>query len=219
MIKSNIQAVIFDMDGVISDTQTAGASIEAELFKNHGIDMNPYEITRRFAGRQDYDMFKEVFSDVGKELPNLDGLVEEKWDKMTSYVCANVKAVPGTKEFISTLKQHNMPIAVASASPLSFIKLVLQELKLENIFNAIASSEEVTKGKPAPDVFLLAAKRLNILPEHCLVIEDGISGMIGAKSAGMRCIALVRNLPEGEYPAELIVDDLRKVPLEKYFNF
>ena len=66
-------------------------------------------------------------------------------------------------------------------------------------------------GKPEPDVFLLAAERLGVAPQHCVVVEDGVSGMIGAKKAGMRCVALARHEGEGDYPADFVVSDLRQI--------
>jgi HAD superfamily hydrolase (TIGR01509 family) len=105
------------------------------------------------------------------------------------------------------------PLAVASASELATIDLILGKLSLRDRFDAIASTEEVSRGKPAPDVFLLAAKRLGVAPEHCIVIEDAISGMTGAKAAGMRVIALWNHEPR-ELPADLVAKDLRDVPSE-----
>jgi beta-phosphoglucomutase family hydrolase len=215
-LKPIIKAMIFDMDGVISDTQGIHAKTESELLKSYGIAMHADEITRRYAGVGDEEMFREIFSRAQKEIPEIKRLVETKWRIMDELVRGNVKEIPGTREFIERLENLGLPLAVGSASRLAFMELVLAELGLRNRFCVIASAEEVEKGKPEPDLFLLVANRLSVEPENCVVIEDAVSGMIAAKRAKMQCIGLVRDQNEQNYPADLIVTDLRKVPINKY---
>lgn len=211
-----IKAMIFDMDGVISDTQGIHANTESELLKRYGIEMHPDEITRRYAGVGDEEMFREIFSRGQKKIPEIEQLIEKKWRIMDHLVRGNVREVPGTREFIERLENLGLPLAVGSASRLSFVEMVLAELGLRDRFRVIASAEEVEKGKPEPDLFLLVANRLSIAPENCVVIEDGVSGMIAAKRAKMQCIGLVRDQIEQNYPAELIVADLREVPIDRF---
>lgn len=214
----SIKAVIFDMDGVISDTQVIHAKTESELLKNYGIEMYPDEITRRYAGVADEKMFQEIFANAHQKMPALTQLVERKWRIMDELVRGNVKEIRGTREFIGSLQSYGLPLAVGSASRIAFIELVLKELDLRQRFDVITSAEEVEKGKPEPDLFLLAAKRLSIAPASCLVIEDGISGMIAARRAGMQCIGLVENQKEQNYPADLFVTDLRNLPIDQYIK-
>lgn len=217
-LERKIKAVIFDMDGVISDTQIVHSNTESELLKSYGIEINSDEITRRYSGIEGKKMFPEVFKDAKKEMPPLNELLKRKWEMVGKMIGGNAKEVPGTREFIEILKKYKIPIAVASASRLSFIKTILSELNLTDKFNVISSSEEVKWGKPEPDLFLLAAKRLSVPPENCLVIEDGINGMIAAKRAGMQCIGLVRsqNYKAEDYPADMLVSDLRDIPINEY---
>lgn len=93
---------------------------------------------------------------------------------------------------------------------MEFVRLVLYKLGLADKFNQIVSADEVEHGKPAPDIFLLAAKRLNKSAEECIVIEDGISGMEAAKAAGMKCIGLVEDLDK-KYPTNILVTELGEV--------
>lgn len=188
----NIKAVIFDMDGVISDTQSICAQVESILLKEYGIFISPEELTDAYAGTISYEMFPAVFKQYGKEMPDITRLAQERWDRIFNATRGNIKAIPGTISFIKKLKKEKMPIAVASASRIDFITLVLSELDLLSDFDVITSAQEVLKGKPEPDVFLLAAKRLRIEACDCLVVEDGLHGMTAAKRAGMKCIALVR---------------------------
>ncbi len=209
-----IKAVIFDMDGVISDTQHLHSSVEAALLKTYGIEMHAEEITRRFAGSSDKEMFREIFADFGKENANLDEVVEQKWKRMHEVAAGHIVSIPGTAGLIDRLNSHNFGLAVASASRISFIEMVLRELELREKFHAITSSQEVERGKPDPAVFLLAAKKLSAHPEECVVIEDGLNGMVAAKRAGMRCVGLVREHSEQEYPADILVENLQDVPFE-----
>ncbi len=214
MKKESIEAVIFDMDGVISDTQIIHSQTESEMLQKYGIDLHPDEITKKYSGVKDGVMFREIFKKSGKEMPPLEDLTNHKWSKMAQ-IAGSIAEVPGTSAFISNLKKMGLPLAVASSSRLSFIELVLKELNLRDQFKVIASAEEVEMGKPAPDIFLLAAKRLGVLPEKCVVIEDGIAGMIGAKKADMYCIALATDGSK-DYPADLIVKNLLEVPMDLF---
>lgn len=216
-LKPIIEGIIFDMDGVISDTQVIHARTESELLRDYGIELHPDEITLRYAGVADKEMFQEIFSNAQQEMPELGQLIEKKWKIMDKLVRGNVKEISGTRDFINEVSGAGLPIAVGSASRLGFIELVLSELGLRHKFKAIASAEEVEKGKPEPDLFLLAAKRLSVAPENCVVIEDGKSGMIAARRAGMQCIGLIKNKNE-DYPADLLVTDLRDVPIQSLWS-
>jgi len=203
------------MDGVISDTQIIHSRVESELLREYGIELHPDEITKRYAGTTSYEMFPHVFQMANKDLPSLEEIVSEKRKRIDRAIQGAVREVPGTRDFIYYLNELDIPIAVASASRLSFIDQVLIELDLRKRFNAITSSEEVAKGKPEPDIFLLAAKRLNTPPSECIVIEDGIHGMVAAKKAGMYCVGLVRDGDHNfdVYPADKLVRSLKDLRL------
>lgn len=207
----DFKAVIFDMDGVISDTQNMHAAVEEKMLNERGINISADEITKRFAGVSGKEMFSAIFSKYGKEA-DIDELVQEKRERVFEAAKGNIKEIPGTREFIEFLFKRNIPLAVASASRHKFIDLVLSELGLKDRFKTVVSSEDVKKGKPAPDIFLLAAEKMGVDPKKCIVVEDGVSGMIAARSAGMKCIGLVREDAFMGYPADLIVRDLRDVP-------
>ncbi len=210
-----MKAVIFDMDGVISDTNYLHSSVESAILAGYGIELQPKEIVKRFAGVSDNEMFSEVFSEAGKGKPDMSSIASRKWERMLNPQPGEIVAIPGTVEFILTLQQQSIPMAVASASSMAFINLVLSTLKLTNVFHTLVSADEVVHGKPAPDVFLLAAERLGALPETCVVIEDGVSGMIAAQAAGMQCVGLLTHLTAEECPTNLVISNLRDLPLER----
>lgn len=205
------QSFIFDMDGVISDTQSIHSKIEANLLNRFGVSILPFDITDKYSGVHTKDFFQELLE---KNI-DIDALLEEKWIVMAKEISKNgVREIVGATKLIKKLqKKHTL--AVASASPLHFIETVLSSLQLNKYFSCIASAEEVKLGKPAPDVFLLAAKRLNTEPKNCLVIEDGISGMIAAKKAQMYCIGIVhdQHLDYEKFPADLLENKLNQIKI------
>lgn len=211
-----ITTIIFDMDGVLSDTQHLHALAESTLLKRYGIDLAPDEITRRFAGYADHEFYATVFREAGK-IANLDQVIQEKWGPFLEQAHGNIKAIPGAADTVRRLKNAGFVLGVASASIPEFIRLVVQELGLSEEFQTLTSGNEVPNGKPAPDVFLLAAERLGAKPEQCLVIEDGVNGMIAAQRAGMKCIGLVQAhlaALHPDYPADVVVDTHDKITPE-----
>jgi beta-phosphoglucomutase family hydrolase len=204
-----IKGIIFDMDGVISDTQRLHAQVESGLLARFGIDLTPEEITHRYAGVRTQKFFAELLAATGRAY-DLDKLMEENWQTMEKLAAESVQEIPGATQLIKRLAQEKMPLAVASASNLNYIKVVLRGLKVIDYFKAVVSSEMVARGKPSPDIFLLAAEKLRIKPEECLVIEDGLSGMEAAKAAKMKCIGLV-SAKEKSYPITNLVLSLAEI--------
>jgi len=206
-----IRAVIFDMDGVVSDTQGLHTAVEESLLRKHGIRMSAQEITEKYASVPDKEFFGKLFKEH-KVSVNPDSVIKEKY-RIMSASKSRIVPIAGVKELIQELKKQKFMLAIASASPLEFIEFVISELGLKGIFDSITSSNEVSRGKPEPDVFLLAAKKLGCKPEECVVIEDTSRGMTAAKRAGMKCIGFAWD-HEKEYPADILVKDLREITVE-----
>lgn len=199
--------MIFDLDGVLSNTQQAHAIAESEVLKSYGIDFAAADISARFAGAGEHVMFSTVFREHDIESPPLETLLSEKWAIMERLMQEGIEAIPHAVPLVRELKDAGFSLAVASGSSRDFIARVLSTLKISDCFSAYVSGEEVPKGKPAPDVFLEAARRLGISPSRCVVIEDGLPGMYGAQAAGMPCVALVTD-PSVSCPATLRVTSL-----------
>lgn len=208
-------AVIFDMDGVIADTQKIHSRLESEMLASLGITITPEEITRRFSGMSLRNQFETLFSEAGLPNPYTLAISDEKVARFEQRA-HEIVGIEGTIAVIEALYGRT-PLAVASASRPSSIDLVLSRVGVKDRFSVLTSAREVKRGKPAPDVFLLAAERLGVDPRSCTVVEDGISGMVGARAAGMRCIALASD-NRTDYPADIVVKDLRHVPHEWFFS-
>lgn len=209
-----IEAIIFDLDGVISDTNSIHAQIESDLLKMIGIDMDPAEIIDRYAGVRTDHFFQELAERYDVKC-DVDKLIAEKNKKLFAAANKGINSIPGVIELITTAQNQGLNLAVASGSDKDFIELVLKKLNIADKFRAVVSSEEVDKGKPNPDIFLLAAQKLSVAPNKCVVIEDGINGILGAKAANMKCVGLTKNK---NVPADLIIDSFQELNITKLVN-
>ena len=197
------------MDGVISDTQKLHSKVESELLSRFGINITPEEITRRFSGVRSREFFNDLLSKQNRKY-DISALMTEKWDKMEKLASESVDAIPSSINLIKMFYEMKLPLAIASSSNLKYIRSVLSKLGVINYFSTIASGDMVSKGKPDPEIFLLAASKINIPAEKCLVIEDGASGMEAARRGNMKCIGLV-NDKNGNYPTKNLVTSLSEV--------
>lgn len=205
------RAVIFDLDGVISDTQKIHSRLESEVLAEFGVHISPEEMQRRFAGMSGKDVIPLVFREAGLQCPDLKTVTRLKNQRFLT--TERFDGIPGTRDVILRLREAGVLLAVASGSRFVAIRTVLSRLKLTECFAAITSSQEVARGKPAPDVFLLTATRLGLSPAQCVVVEDSVAGMEAANSARMRCVGLVQEAIE-KAPCDLLVRDLREVSID-----
>ena len=200
--------VIFDMDGVLADT----GSIHFQSWTNMAREDANAEFTREF--------FEETFGQqsipITRKLvgPKVEQALVEKWaDLKEKYYREMVKdkleSLPGAIELIRDLKKKNAKLAIGSSGPAENVELLLTTLRIKKYFDIVITAEDVENGKPAPDVFLIAASRLNLEPENCIVIEDAPVGIEAAKRAGMKSIGLTTTHKKEElHQADIIVKDL-----------
>lgn len=208
-----IEGVIFDMDGVISDTQKLHSKVESDLLRRCGVSIEPKEITERYAGVRTQEFFAELLQNR-EAAESLESLIKEKWERMARAAEDGIDAVSGSVELIRALSDAGYPMAVASASNAAYVRTVLRKLDVIDLFSFIVSGDMVSCGKPDPESFLLAASLIGVSPDHCLVIEDGISGMEAARRGGMRCIGLVPDENAAEYPTDLLIRSLAEITPE-----
>jgi len=209
-----MKAVIFDMDGVISDTNFLQSRVEEELLRKCGINLPYKEITKKYAGMADKEFFEKMFKDFDTKC-DVEATIKDKYRNLLQLGKGKIKPIEGVLELINKLKNNGFKLAVASASREDLIEFILSELKILDKFDTLTSSTEVQKGKPDPETFLLTAEKLKIKPKDCTVIEDGKLGMIAAKKGGMRCIGLVEDI-KGNYPADKLVSSLNQLNLEDF---
>lgn len=199
----SLEAVIFDMDGVISDTQTLHSEAQSKVLEKHGTKLSPQKITRKYASKPSRMLFKQE-SNIDPEKA-----YNEKQDVLQEIVEKNgIEPIEGSIDLIKELSGQ-YKLGIASSSRPEFIRKVLDNLNIEGYFKTVKSVKGVDRGKPSPDIFLETAKDLKVLPKDCIVIEDSSNGMNGAINAGMSCLGLVEQ--PGKYPADKTVRSLKKV--------
>lgn len=182
-------AVIFDMDGVLVDTEPFHVANEKQMFRKMNLYISDEEHARYMGAATDvmweqiirernlkFDVAEITNQSIQQEIPYFQSL--DKIDPM-----------PGLVNLLEKLQESGIPMAVASSSDKAIIDIILEKSGLRKYFLYVVSSGEIGKSKPEPDVFLHAAKLLGISPENCIVFEDSKNGIKAAKAAGMYCIA------------------------------
>jgi HAD superfamily hydrolase (TIGR01509 family) len=188
-----IKAVIFDMDGVISDSEPLMDSYFVNYFKNLNLEISK-DILRRFRGVSSehfWTKLKEMY-----DLPNpIDSYIQDFRYEYLEYLKSidDLKPIDGVEELIVSIRQNGIHTALATSGSKVRMNTVLDLLKMQNCFEVKLSAQDVLNAKPDPELFFLAAKLLAANPEECIAIEDSINGVTAAKRAGMRCIGFKQN--------------------------
>ncbi|TAL15019.1 HAD family phosphatase [Patescibacteria group bacterium] len=208
-----MQAVIFDMDGVIVDTEPLTDEHHKQYLQELGADLDakPFEPQRGMNSRGTWEVFKTMY---GLE-HDIDFLIESGRERYMEHLKTldELPIIDGVSELIHQLHATGYRIGLASSSNPKRIKLFLNQLGLTDFFEVTVSGDDVKHGKPAPDCYLLAAKKLGVNPEDCVVIEDATFGVRAAKSAGMKCLGFA-GLPHNDQDlseADLIITDFHKL--------
>ena len=210
--------VIFDMDGVIIDSEHLHAVTKVQAIRSFGVDVSGDDLNlQNYVGRS----AKSFFSDVIAKYPELgddwEVLAKKKHELYQKILREDpdLEPIDGITELLARLKENGYKIGLGSSSVMANVQLVLTRFGIIDYFDAIAAGSEVENAKPAPDVYLLAASRLGVAPENCTVVEDAGAGVMAAKAAGMRCIA-IKNPNSGEQDlskADVIIDSYEEIVL------
>lgn len=198
----NIKGAIFDMDGTLIDSMWIWSKVDEEYLKKRNIDLpeNLKEEIEHMSFLEVAQYFKNRFN-----LPDTLEEIQSEWNSMAiDYYSNDVNLKPGAKEFLSLLKSKGVKIGLATSNYSLLIEIALKKNKVYDFFDSITTTDEVTRGKDFPDVYLLAAERLNLKPEECVVFEDILPAVKGAKSANMLVVG-VHDL-YSEYQKQDIID-------------
>jgi len=212
--KPQLQAAIWDMDGVIADTGKYHYQAWDYVFKKRGITFTEADFQHHFGQRDDTIIRTVADYDISSE--EVDAIADEKETEYRKRVAGNVTALPGVKKLLANLAENGVKLAIASSAPMANINLIFKWLNLENVFDKIVFGREVSEGKPSPQIYLLAAKKLDVSPANCLVLEDALAGVDGAKQAGMKCLAVTTTHEVASLKkADLVVSSLEQVDFDK----
>ena len=210
-----IEAVIFDMDGVIVDTEQVWDDVRRQLVADWG-GRDTDEAQRAMMGMSSGEWSRYMHDELG--LPQSpDEINREVVRRMLERYRSELPLIDGAVETVRRIAR-TFPLAVASSSNRPLIDAVLATAGITDCFTATVSSEEVTRGKPSPDVYLEAARRLGVAPEHCAAIEDSGAGIRAAHAAGMRVVAY----PNAHYPppaealalADFVLGSMRELEVD-----
>jgi beta-phosphoglucomutase len=210
-MSNSIQAVIWDLDGVIIDSADEHRRAWQRLAREEGVPFTDADFWATFGKRNDA-IFAEKWGPLSAAEAQI--LADRKEAYFRELIRETAAPLPGAMELMHELHEAGYAQALASSTPIENIQLISDALGLERYLSVLVSGETVLHGKPAPDIFLKAASELGILPHLCLVIEDAVAGVKAAHAAGMRCISVAgeRDLP-GLRKAELMVKTLKEVGL------
>ena len=210
--------VIWDMDGTIVDTASKHYDAWKTVFSSRGIAFSRSDFKKSFGLRND-DIIREILGQKASP-EEIQSVSREKTELFREAVRREgVRAMPGAIELLTALHGMGIPMAIASSAPTRNIETFIKMLSIGPFITAVASGEEVTHGKPAPDIFMLAARKLNIEPGCCAVIEDAVGGISAAAGAGMRSVGVAANHTKKSLElADIVVDSLAELCANDVIN-
>lgn len=200
--------VIFDMDGVLIDSADAHWESWRRLGEENGVTVSREQFASTF-GRQNSDIIPILFGEVASK--KRQALSKRKEAIYRDLIRDQLPIVAGAVELVRSLHAAGVALALGSSGPRANIDLVLAAMRVADVFSAIVSADEVTRGKPDPQVFQLSIQRLGMPPGQCVVIEDAPAGVQAAKAAGARAVAVLihhplQDFPEADYTVERLAD-------------
>jgi beta-phosphoglucomutase len=207
-------AVIFDVDGVLIDSYQAHYKSWLQMFAEHGVSFTEQEFRGTF-GRTSHDIIAALY---GADLSDAD---IRTWDDRKEALYRDIiresfPAIDGAVELLDALHAAGFHLGVGSSGPPENIALTLECLGRANLFDAVVTRIDVTRGKPDPQVFQIAGERLDAEPGQCVVVEDAPAGIEAANRAGMASVALTGTATRAELShAKLVVDSLRELTPER----
>ena len=198
--QSPIAALIFDIDGTIIDSMPYHTRSWPVLFARHGIGDEHMALVQRGAGRTGVELMRDI---LGADLPEARALalVDEKEIIYRDMFRPEFREVPGFTAFARAAKHAGLKLGLGTAGNAENIAFAINGLALHDFFDAAVGAADVSRGKPEPDIFLEAARRMNVTPAQCLVFEDAPLGIEAARRAGMRAVALTTSDPHHDFAA------------------
>jgi mannitol-1-/sugar-/sorbitol-6-/2-deoxyglucose-6-phosphatase len=184
-----LKAVIFDMDGLLIDSEPLWQIAGKETLVEFGKELTA-EQYHSSTGLRTEEWIEHWFHYFNIDMAYAPVAVTTIIEKAIALIQTNGEPLPGVQQAINTCRNENLLLGLATSSPLSLVKVVLEKLSLQNTFDAIASAELLPLGKPHPQVYIHCAEALQVSPVTCLAFEDSFNGMIAAKAARMKCVVV-----------------------------
>jgi len=187
------RALLFDLDGTLIDSMPAHQRAWVEWHGRHGIAMDEPAFFAATAGRSNHEILRDLLP--GRAEAELDVLVEEKEDLYRARARQQLALIAGAQAYVAAARRAGLRLAICTASTPANMRLAFDKFGLDGWVDTITSPADGLRGKPHPDIFLEAARRLGVEPPHCVVFEDAPLGIEAAHRAGMPAVALTTTLP------------------------
>lgn len=208
-----IKAVIFDMDGVLIDSEPLWCEAMIDVFTKVGVPITKERYQESVGLRAD-EIVDYWYSRYPWQNASKKEVEENMVEKTKELIKERGKPLPGAREIIKTIYNEGLPLALASSSLMQIIDVVMKKLAIREYFRVIHSAEYEEFGKPHPAIYLSTAKKLKVLPQNCLVFEDSFRGVSAAKSAKMKCIAILNKTAKRD--TRLSIADITLNSLEDF---
>lgn len=183
-----IEALLFDLDGVIADSETMWNAIDGAMLAECGVTYNG-EHKEHVLGKS-FPLALQFYKETFDLTQSVEEMIPLRTRIAADFYATKIDIYPAVRPVMEFLREAQLPFALATSSVGSLIRPFLERHKLTDYFAAIITGEQVTRGKPYPDIYLLAAREIGIAPEKCLVVEDALAGVQAGKSAGARVVAI-----------------------------
>ena len=223
-----LKAVIFDFDGVITDSEILHLRAFNRSLAPYGVEISTKDYYANYLGFSDFDCYKALIDNgvLKIEPQQVSGVIKQKSTIFEELTRTEGRTIEGVHGLLNMLKENKIPMAICSGSLMAEIEVVLGEAKLRHFFSVIVSAEQVKKGKPSPEGFVLTLQKLNkkcrppIAAGECIVIEDSRWGLQAARAAGMHTIAVTTSYDAAQLTlaekvvarlTELTIDDLQQL--------
>ena len=216
-----IQAVLFDMDGVIVDSIEPHLRAWNQILAEDGLPPLGVKTYLQVVGTTNRGILFRQLEKLGLELTadQKRRLIDRKEERLRTIMRAEARPTPGVVTWLEYLRRKGIRCAVASSGEMANIVTILESLRLAKYFMALVSAADLPASKPDPQIFLLAAAAVGVPPEHCLAVEDAPSGVKAAKAAGMAACALSITVPASELrEADLLLENLAALQPESLFG-
>lgn len=212
---NKIEAVLFDMDGVIVHSNPAHKVILQKFCAHHGIELTVENLQQKVYGRTNQDWIPNVFGNIPDE--KIKTYADEKEQMFRDVFRPKEHVVPGLIEFLDILEQQGIKKVVATSAPAENAEYILAELGVTDRFDAILNSSHFTKSKPHPESYLKAAAAVRADPKDCVVFEDSISGVESGLAAGAVVVGITTTHSRKELAlCHLVVDNFKEVDLHQF---
>jgi beta-phosphoglucomutase len=206
------KAVLWDLDGTLVDSEEFHWLSWRDTMRPEGIELTYDQFLASFGQRN--DRILPVWLGAGVDAGRVTRIGDDKETEFRRLAeCHGLAPLPGATAWLTALKAAGWKQSIASSAPRVNVEMMLRAAGLESYLDAVVSADDVTRGKPDPEVFLKAAGKLGVPPDRCIVVEDAEAGIEGARRAGMRSIGVKKN---GRLPADVFVTSLADLPPDAF---